>query len=321
MMTKSFFKKINSHFEETELEQEYHYIWNWDLFIFGGKEKVLNKESTSPMLDLQECNEATELHHRWNEACCLCFSRVTSCRLELDGAVLSISRGKARPSAGTKASFLTPTCSALLSHVQLTQAQHTLPCPIIIPVLALRLAWYRIFLSNSNLLPLILKLEFTSFSSSQWLQVVAQPQLVRCGKPSAQMALPAWLAAVFLYFFPNPSNDKVRTYQKPPLLWWWDGRGSHNLMAAGRKAGAWAVSSSRIQTSLWRVVPGHRQTTLSPRPAHPAGRELTREPHQASSPLLAPARMKCTAAEWRKVVEGLVISEVWNAPEREEKKP
>lgn len=210
MMTKSFFKKINSHFEETELEHEYHYIWNWDLFIFGGKEKVLNKESTSPMLDLQERNEATELHHRWNEACCLCFSRVTSCRLELDGAVLSISRGKARPSAGTKnASFLTPICSALLSHVQLTQAQHVLPCPIIIPVLALRLAWYRIFLSNSNLLPLILKPELTSFSSSQWLQVVAQPQLVRCGKPSAQMALPAWLAAVFLYFFQIPQMIRL----------------------------------------------------------------------------------------------------------------
>lgn len=204
MMTKSFFKKINSHFEETELEQEYHYIWNWDLFIFGGKEKVLNKESTSPMLDLQECSEATELHHRWNKACCLCFSRVTSCRLELDGAVLSISRGKARPSAGTKALFLTPTCSALLSHVQLTQAQHALPCPIIIPVLALRLAWYRIFLSNRNLLPLILKLEFTSFSSSQWLQVVAQPQLVRCGKPSAQIGTASLACCCFPLFFSKP---------------------------------------------------------------------------------------------------------------------
>lgn len=127
------------------------------------------------MLDLQECNEATELLQRRNEACCLCFSRVTSCRLELDGAVLSIWAGKARRSAGTKkAAFLTPTWSAWRSHVQLTQAQHALPCPIVIPVLALILAWYRIFLSNHNLLPLILRLELTSFSSGRWLQIVAQ---------------------------------------------------------------------------------------------------------------------------------------------------
>lgn len=88
---------------------------------------------------------------------------------------LALWAGKARPSAATNKVVLpTPSRSACVSLVQLTQAQQALPGSTFIPVSVLRLVWYRIFPSNSNFLPLILKPELTSFSSSWWLQIVAQ---------------------------------------------------------------------------------------------------------------------------------------------------
>lgn len=118
---------------------------------------------------------------------------------ELDGSVVAFGADKARPSAGTNmAALATSTRSAWASHAQLTQAQHALPGATLIPLLVL----YRIFPSNSLLLPLILKPELTSFSSSRWLQIVAQ---IPAGEVwQAQMALPASLAAVFVYFFSKP---------------------------------------------------------------------------------------------------------------------
>lgn len=99
--------------------------------------------------------------------------------------------------------------SPWMFHVQPTQAQHMLPGDSLLPFLVLMLLWYRIFPSNSNLLPLLLKLELTSFPSRRWLQIVVQIQPVRGGKPSAQMALPGCLAAVFWGFFSqNPQMTR-----------------------------------------------------------------------------------------------------------------
>lgn len=124
---------------------------------------------------------------------------------------------KARPSTATnKVALPTPTRSACVSLVQLTQAQQTLPGSTFISVLVLRLVWYRIFPANSSFLLLVPKPELL-----QQLVAADCPQIPASEgwQASLQHRQHCQAGLLLSYIFsPNPSNYKVKPNQTSPLL-------------------------------------------------------------------------------------------------------
>lgn len=171
------------------------------------------------MLYLQRCHEDTELPHGRNKPCCLYFSRVTSWRLWAEYLNFQESRWDLQL-AQKKAAFPASTHSAWMVHVQPTQAQDVLPGDTLLPVLVLRLLWYRIFSFQEQFAPVNTEagahqlpqqmLAADSSADPSWWGVASVQHRWHC-----QAAL---LLFSFFFLIPKPSNDRVRANQIPALL-------------------------------------------------------------------------------------------------------